>query len=1432
MKRIYLTIIAERDTCILLLRAMVICTVFCFQISPLCAVASLKFENITDKDGLSQNTVRSIMQDSRGFMWFGTLNGPNRYDGREFVTIQSRLNSSFSVNRNTKSMVEDHNGCIWILSASGIADCYDTHTESFVDYTGENCPGNYRHIKIMSNGDVWLWGKTEGACRIRYVDGKQMSKIYDISNIHTNTVKIVFEDSNHRIWLGTDRELYKIEGDIPECCITEDDNLNFQTANELGKYIYFFTQNNKVVMVDKNRKKYSGAIALPLQGEKFTVDLTAVLDEKNILITGDIGTYLLNTELKKITSAKKIFDNEELKQTRILFDNKGVAWIYNKSGNIWRYSTAEHKFKRYALIPKSILSHIDLERYGIFSDSQGISWISTYGNGLFALDRETLTHFTRNNSGLKTNFLLAVYEDKSGEIWVGGEHTGITKISPTKYRYDTFYPDPDKSNLENKTVKTVFQSSSGDIWIGTKSNKIFVFDKNLRLKNNLAISHGAMYCMVEDSSGNKWVGTKGNGLLFLPTGKNNYSTFTHSLQDSMSVASNNIYSLLIDSKGTLWIGTYGGGLQYCEKNEDRLNFRRLSAISDKQSALYSLVQDSDGLIWAGGNDGIIVFDPDDIVRNPNNFRHFRFDPGNRNSISFNEVKCLFRDSKGRVWIGTAGGGLNRAIKNQTDSEIHFVHYSVTEGLVNNVVQSITEDDNHNLWIGTESGLSKFNPETGIFENHHFSDEWENNTFCETACLKTEDGRLMFGNYDGMYILHPSSFTGSPSSLPVLLTNLFIGGIPAVPGGQDSPLNKSIVETESIKLKNGQNSFSIAFSSLNFKSENAVRYTYILENYGNKWNSITPCNVAAYKNVPAGKYIFRVKGVNNSGGIAGRETVLKITVLPPFWKSPWAVLIYIVLFAVIATVTAQNLMRINRLRNAVEIEKHLTDYRLRFFTNISHEFRSPLTIIKGSIDSINNTKRLPPSLKKQAEILEKSVSRLMRLVDQLLEFRKIQNDKMELVPQDTDIVLFFRDIFNMFKESAKQNNIHYTFSSGIDSKIVHIDREKMDKILYNLLSNAFKHTPKDGNISVSIIFNNEENNWTLTVSDSGTGIPADKRNLLFERFRQINYTVSGIGIGLNLTDELVRLHRGTVVYSDSEWGGASFTVTIPLLNANDNIAHSATDATVSAGNNENNVEHELAKPLNAYKILIIDDDGDIRLFLSEFLQNMFTVFTASGGTEGLAIAAQEQPSLIICDVMMPEMDGFELTRKLKSDFNSSHIPIILLTAMSAAGQQIEGIQAGADAYIVKPFNTKFLLARIVKLIEQREKLQQKFSSESGTSLTTIVTTGKDKEFLEKANAIIEKEMDNSNFSVELFAQSVNLGKTMLYKKIKGITGYSPNEFIRIIRIKKAADLLKTTELNISEIAYKVGFDDPLYFSRCFKEQFSLSPKQFRMVKGQQ
>lgn len=518
-----------------------------------------------------------------------------------------------------------------------------------------------------------------------------------------------------------------------------------------------------------------------------------------------------------------------------------------------------------------------------------------------------------------------------------------------------------------------------------------------------------------------------------------------------------------------------------------------------------------------------------------------------------------------------------------------------------------------------------------------------------------------------------------------------------------------------------------------------------------------------------------------------------------------------------------------MHNAVVIERGLTAYRLRFFTNISHEFRTPLTIIIGSIENLKNLGSIPAPVKKQVQVLEKSASRLIRLIDQLLEFRKIQNNKMELRLEKVEAVSFFSGIYELFVELGVQKNIDFSFSSNIESKFVVIDKEKMDKIVFNLLSNAFKHTPEQGHISLQLLFEDKGEEWQLIVSDSGEGVPTEKRKMLFERFAQIDHTIPGIGIGLNLVYEFVRLHEGNVNYQDSEWGGASFVVTIPLIQKESEPISVITSKPilnpfVEPISKEDSVL--LSKDLKEYRLLIIEDDEEVRTFLVDQLSDFFTVSTAMNGKEGITVAVDEQPNLIVCDVMMPEMNGFEVTKKLKGSFDTSHIPIILLTAHSSMEHQIEGIEAGADSYITKPFSTKYLITRVLKLIEQREKLQQKFSQEPGIGITTITSTNKDKEFLNKVHSVIEENLDNSEFAIDDFAQSMQLGRTMLYKKVKGITGYSPNEYIRIIRLKQAAEMLRKTDLNVSEIAYSVGFNDPFYFSRCFKKQFSVAPVDYR------
>lgn len=1390
------------------------------------AIENLKFEHITDQNGLSHNTVRNIIQDKQGFMWFGTLNGINRYDGSEIIAMFSQFGtSSFSVN-SIKKIMDDKNGYIWILSGSGLIDCYDIRSESLVNFKGKR-KGLFQDMILTSNGDVWLWGKKEGACRVHHEDGKIISEFYDISNLQTNQINFIFEDSKHQIWVATNKGLFLFYEDKLLSILTNKEEYNFRHANEIGEYIYFFTNRKKVVIIDK-QKTIRETISFPAK-ITYSTNETATLNEAEILITSQEETFLFQTNSKQIIPAEKLFSNYVPKNAHVLFDNRGDLWLFNKSGNIWQYIKSKNKFKCYNLIPPSILSLIDLERYSVCIDSRGIIWISTYGNGLFAINPQTndITHLTRDNSGLKTNYLLSVYEGKMGEIWVGTEYTGVTKILLTDYQNKLFLPGTDKSNVEDRIIRSVFQDKNGDIWIGTKRGNLYVFDEEIKhLISKFSLTEGIPYCIVEDSLGDKWIGTKGGGLLIYSKKNKQYKTYLNHPQDSTSLACNYIYSIIMDSPRHAWVGTFGEGLQYAEKDGEHIHFRLVEPISSEQKALHCMLRDRTGKIWIGGNDGILIFDPQTIFHHPKQYQKLYFDQNNPGTLNQNEVKCLFEDSRGQIWIGTSGGGLNLAIRDTSAIGYHILHYTTKEGLINNVIQSIEEDNNGNLWISTENGISKLNIETKAIENYNFSDIWESNLFNERSSYKRVDGKLMFGCFNGLYILNPSVLHRESTNFPIYLTKLLINGTPAVPNGADSPLCKSITETNSIQLKHGQNAFGIVFSSLNYLDEFS-RYTYILENYDKEWNPITRFNIATYKNVPAGKYTFRVKSLNGSNN--EKEAVLDITVLPPFWKSPQAIILYIILALTILFFVVRLIIKMNNLHNAVVVEKRLTEYRLRFFTNISHEFRTPLTIIRGSIESMNDMKGISTALKEQIKVLEKSSSRLMRLIDQLLEFRKLQKDKLELNLEKTEAVSFFADIYNMFSETAQQKGINYTFSSNKNSKTILLDRSKMDKVAYNLLSNAFKYTPQNGNIVFKVIFNEDKNEWLLNVADSGIGIPADKRNLLFKRFAQINYTTTGIGIGLNLVYEFVTLHNGQIKYTDSQWGGASFNVTIPMEEASPEETENYTqlhafELDLQVKNDVS--EDESNKTFKAYKLLIIEDDEEIRSFLANQLKGIFNILTASDGREGLDLAIQEQPNLIICDVMMPQMNGFEVTKYLKADFNTSHIPIILLTAHSSIEHQVEGIEAGADAYIVKPFSTKYLKARVIKLIEQREKLQHKFSQEPGIGLTTISTTEKDKAFIEKINNIINKNLDNTEFNVEEFARTVGLGRTMLYKKVKGITGYAPNEYLNIIRIKKAAELLITSDLNVSEIAYQVGFNDPYYFSRCFKDQFSISPLQYR------
>jgi signal transduction histidine kinase/ligand-binding sensor domain-containing protein/DNA-binding response OmpR family regulator len=1408
------------------------------------SVDILRFEWISDQDGLSQNTVRCITQDSKGFIWLGTINGLNRYTGKKFIVMLPQTGNFASLPDNRiRSLQEDNHGYIWIRTTANIFCCYSPVLEKFVDYDPTNKQKNFSYAATFSNGDVWLWGTTDGCCRIQHVAGQLQSRRFDESELGSRSVYFVYEDSLHHIWIGANSGLFRLEKDRAVRVLSEP----FSYVHESSDNRLYFINDSHIVPFDSRQQKFYPAVAFP--GRKtIPLNTTTLLDNDVILIATKADIIAFDSHQMKFIPAESLFNRQNVQNASFYTDNKGNKWVYNVSGSIWRQISDTH-FEKFNLIPSNILSTIDAERYDIYHDSRNIIWITTYGNGLFALNlnnRQTY-HYTVDNSDLPTNYLLCVMEDKSGEIWVGTEFAGISKISLSNYPVEILYPAQKDDHNRSNAVRLIYEDSQGHFWMGTRSGYLHLFDRSFKKLQSHKIDGGLPFCITEDSTGNVWLGTRGSGILVFPSsvGKpgDAFPKPVHYLlhdTDLQNTSSNNVFDILLDSKNRMWAATFGGGLHYADLNAKGFTdntFHHINARTVNQDMVRVILQDHTGMIWTGTNEGVNVFDPDELIRNNDNYINFHFDVNNDRSINNNEVKAIFEDSKARIWFGTTGGGLNLLVREEPLEQSWFKHYTAKDGLSNEVIQAIIEDDQGYIWVSTEggSGISRFDPESERFENFSFSNSKQAGLFNESSCWKMKTGELMFGSYSGVCVFDPSKIKYDVYTPQIVITGLKINGMDVRPEKHDSPLTESISLTKEIELKHNQNSFDIEFAMLNFHLPNFNQYAYFLEGYEKNWNSITHHNIAAYRNVPPGTYRFKVKGSNSFGIWTETETALKIVIIPPFWKSGWAYLIYSILLMIAVYFTLKLILQINRLHTAVEVERQLTEYKLRFFTNISHEFRTPLTIIRGSIENLTGMENLPSAVTKQINQMAKSSSRLLRLIDQLLEFRRLQNKRLELKLERTEAVAFFYDIHQTFKELAEKKTIDFLFESNLPQREMLLDRNKWDKIAYNLLSNAMKYTPDNGMIMMRLIFSEADDRLTLSVSDSGIGVPKEKQSSLFVRFAQINPSSGGTGVGLHLTAELAATHKGKVEYTPSELGGACFSVSIPLSDDNydkteiveteplPKFTGTITDATPATDSTEVLLSN---KSYRDYKLLIIEDDDEVREFIFNQLNDSFSMFVAKDGTEGLEKAIREQPNLIVCDVMMPGIDGFEVTRRLKEDFLTSHIPVILLTAHSSEEHQLEGIQAGADAYIIKPFSIKYLMARIVKLIEQREKLQQKFTQEPGLPSHPVDFMDKDKEFIDKIHLLIEQNMENVNFSVDTFAQTAGIGRTNFYKKVKGITGHSPNEYVRIIRMKKAAELLTTTDLNVSEVSYKVGINDPFYFSKCFKIQFGKTPSQFQ------
>ena len=865
--------------------------------------------------------------------------------------------------------------------------------------------------------------------------------------------------------------------------------------------------------------------------------------------------------------------------------------------------------------------------------------------------------------------------------------------------------------------------------------------------------------------------------------------------------------------------------------------------------------DHKGHIWIGTTIGALMIDAD--FKNPEDvkFHHFLRVPDNEHSLSNNDVHWIASTRDQELFIATFGGGLNKLVSLDGNGNATFKSYTVQDGLPSDVLLSIQEDKNGNLWLSSENGISKFIPSEETFENYADQEIFFRVRFSEAASEYTASGNILFGANTGIFYFNPDSICKSNYVPPIVLSKLLIANEDVQPG-QGSVLKLGLDDTSELVLSHRENIFTIQFAALDYSAPSEIQYAYILEGFEKAWNFVGKQRAATYTNLPKGHYIFKVRSTNGDGVWTENTRILNIEILPSFWETPFAYFLY-VLFVILIIVTAVYILfTIYRLKHEVSVEQQMTDMKLRFFTDISHELRTPLTLISGPVEYVLANTKLPADAREQLQVVERNTNRMLRLINQILDFRKIQNRKMKMQVQRINVVAFTRKIMENFESVAEEHQIDFLFETEKEELYLWVDVDKFEKIVFNLLSNAFKYTPNGKMITVLV--REDEETVSVGVEDQGIGIADNKKKSLFVRFENLVdrnlFNQSSTGIGLSLVKELVEMHKAVITVDSKLGEGSCFKVdflkgkehydeTVEFLQDDTTVgmgvAEQVTDVLSSNESKEETLPDEAGEDTDAKgTMLLVEDNSELRLFLRSIFASEYRIVEAVDGMQGWSKALKFLPDIIISDVMMPEKDGIAMTRELRADMTTSHIPIVLLTAKTSIESKLEGLEYGADDYITKPFSATYLKARVKNLLTQRQKLQGIYRNNLMTG--TLATTSEeetveekgpemspnDRKFMDKLVDLMEKNMDNGELVVDDLVQELAVSRSVFFKKLKTLTGLAPIEFIKEMRIKRAVQLIETGEYSMTQIAYMVGINDPRYFSKCFKQKMGMTPTEYR------
>lgn len=1348
----------------------------------------VKAKRVTIQEGLPSNVVSDMQQDQKGFLWLSTHNGLARYDGNVVTTYLDNDSTGVSalIGRTKKALEDVTYKKLWVYSSSERLTCLNMVDGKEEKYCQEVEKLHFTKWKLVCDGMFWLWGAKDGAMLVDYRSGSFLTRRFAKAEIGSSRVPLIDSlDKDNVVLCTTDKVFLYSEGRL--FCIAK--GMRMSRTRPFHHKMLMVSEKGDVYVLRQGKLQRFSHVAY-VDGEVATGDL--LMGNRWILFT-NCRSFSIDVRTGEVAECEGEW---LIPNGRVLTDNKGRKWIYNKTGVL--RLVRQDKLVPLILFPQQTTNYIDYERFHIVEDNHGLIWISTYGKGLFVFNQDLTQsqHFVADKLGespITSNYLLGIIADRHDGVWVSSEYGGVSHIQVMDKGVERIYPNGEGNMDFSNVVRMVKKMNDGTVMVGTRAGSLYHYSADMSQVLGKSHFDSNVYGIVQMPNGETWIGTRGKGI---------YGAKGLDFKDR------NVFCMASDAKHRMWIGTFGKGLSLVYPRKDGYGVKTFFVDSVGLNEVRCMVIDKHGVLWCGTSGGLIRIPVDEFVKDASRYKTY---------VRDYEIRDVIVDRQGRLWLSASGDGLVQVEPGDGETEPKFYVFNTSNGLVNNLVQSVVDTPDGNLWISTQQGVTAWNARKKSFENYMFSRNPMGNVYNENSAVCLDDGRVVLGGNYGLTIIQPSRLSHVSGLTDVVFT--------------------SYPYSDEITLTYEQRSLNIHFSTLDYSDVRNVKYTYRLEGFDQAWSQPSSTPWAAYQKLPAGKYLLHVKACT-SDGTWGKESTLVIRIKPPFYLTSWAIMIYVLLVLGVIILVVKFVHDKNVLRNRIRLEQELTRYKLVFFTNIAHEFRTPLTLMQGSLEKekrIMKANRWQTELEKTIRVMDKSVQRMLRLIDQLLEFRKMQAGKLKLSLQETDAVMFVKVICRMFDDAAESKEIAYSFESSEPAHAMFLDQQMIDKVVFNLLSNAFKYTPAKGTISVSLSFTDV---LTIRVADTGVGIPQEKRAQLFSRFMQSSYTGESFGIGLHLTHELVRTHHGEITYQENEGGGSVFVVTIPLqkdcYEASDFLVKDSpilkADLTKERDGQEEKTTDAVpsapSAPLNRRTVLLIEDDNDVREFLLSELESCFDQKVASDGKAGIAMAKELDVDLIVSDVMMPGMNGFELTKRLKNSFETSHIPIILLTALSTDENVLEGTESGADAYITKPFSPQLLMARILQLLNQREILRQKFGKVPQEIRSAMLRNEQDSLFVKRLDSIVYSRLGEQDLSVDKVAGLLHLGRTIFYKKVRGTTGYTPNEYIRVIRLRKAAELLKEGEKNVSEVAYAVGFDNPYYFSKCFKEQFGMPPSQYR------